>query len=258
MLKKVSRLTDYFCNDTVSQTTELLAMNEPAEKINTKEALLEAAKELFTLKGYSAVSTREIADTAGVNLGAIQYHFGSKAQLFVESVLSLMEERKKNLDLYIQNSPAPEDKVQAAEALCKYIDLVLYEMCHPKGPDTCRIMHREVHGASSQDPELYEPLVSSVTEQFIRPMDEYLRMLIGTLKPDASEQELWIYAQSTIGQCLYYVTHRPFAQRLRGEDLARKDNISNLSKQICEFTLRGLGLAEDRVRHTLKICYGEE
>ncbi|MEZ0275298.1 MAG: TetR/AcrR family transcriptional regulator, partial [Roseimicrobium sp.] len=50
----------------------------------TKRAILDAAEDLFAERGIDATSVRDITQTAGVNLGAIHYHFGSKNELIVE------------------------------------------------------------------------------------------------------------------------------------------------------------------------------
>jgi len=47
---------------------------------NTKERILIASEFLLVHKG-SAISTRAIADTAGVNIAAVNYHFGAKDRL---------------------------------------------------------------------------------------------------------------------------------------------------------------------------------
>lgn len=48
---------------------------------NTREALLEAAERLFSQRGYSAVSLREIASEARANVGSLTYHFQNKTGL---------------------------------------------------------------------------------------------------------------------------------------------------------------------------------
>jgi len=52
----------------------------------TQERILTAAERLFAQHGIDAVSTRDIIDAAGVNGGAIHYHFGSREQLIVALV----------------------------------------------------------------------------------------------------------------------------------------------------------------------------
>ena len=58
-----------------------------ARKAETSTTLLEAAKKVLHQKGYSGLSTREVAAAAGVPLSQIHYHFGSKQGL----VLALFE-----------------------------------------------------------------------------------------------------------------------------------------------------------------------
>jgi len=49
----------------------------------TRTALLAAARRVFALRGYDGASVRDITREAGVNLGAVTYHFGSKRALYV-------------------------------------------------------------------------------------------------------------------------------------------------------------------------------
>lgn len=48
----------------------------------TRQALLEAASELFGTKGYDRTSLREIGERAGVDAALIARYFGSKVQLY--------------------------------------------------------------------------------------------------------------------------------------------------------------------------------
>lgn len=48
----------------------------------TRERLLLTGLRLFAQRGFSATSTREIAQAAGANVAAIAYHFGDKAGLY--------------------------------------------------------------------------------------------------------------------------------------------------------------------------------
>lgn len=48
---------------------------------DSRQALIDAARELFAGNGYDEVSIKRIADAAGVNPAMIQYHFGGKSGL---------------------------------------------------------------------------------------------------------------------------------------------------------------------------------
>src|SRR5512134_142774 len=49
---------------------------------DTKTRILDAAEELFMEHGFEATSLRSLTASAGVNLAAVNYHFGSKEELF--------------------------------------------------------------------------------------------------------------------------------------------------------------------------------
>ena len=58
--------------------------------MNTSTKILEAARRCLLADGFAALSTRKVAEDAGVPLSQIHYHFGSKEEL----ILSLL--RKEN------------------------------------------------------------------------------------------------------------------------------------------------------------------
>ncbi|EWY39597.1 TetR family transcriptional regulator [Skermanella stibiiresistens SB22] len=49
----------------------------------TKEIILDTAERLFAERSFASVSLREITAAAGVNLAAVNYHFGSKDALLL-------------------------------------------------------------------------------------------------------------------------------------------------------------------------------
>jgi len=50
----------------------------------TKERLVGAATMLFAERGFHGTTIRDIAERAGVNVAAGNYHFGSKKRLYLE------------------------------------------------------------------------------------------------------------------------------------------------------------------------------
>lgn len=52
----------------------------------THDRILDAAERLFASEGFSGASLRMITRQAGVNLAAVNYHFGSKEALYLEVV----------------------------------------------------------------------------------------------------------------------------------------------------------------------------
>jgi AcrR family transcriptional regulator len=70
---------------------------------HTRGAILSAAERLYADRGFGDVTLRDIVAAAGVNLAAVNYHFGSKdeliAELFVTRSLATNRERLNELKL---------------------------------------------------------------------------------------------------------------------------------------------------------------
>ena len=54
----------------------------PLKEASAEEKIKEAARKLFTQKGFAATRTRDIAEEAGINLALLNYYFRSKQKLF--------------------------------------------------------------------------------------------------------------------------------------------------------------------------------
>lgn len=59
-----------------------MAKKVKIDESSTEEKFLEAARIVFTKKGYEATKTRDIAEQAGLNLALLNYYFRSKEKLF--------------------------------------------------------------------------------------------------------------------------------------------------------------------------------
>ena len=58
---------------------------DPRSEAATREALLDAAEALFARFGFDGTSLRQITTQAKANLASVNYHFGSKEKLFLET-----------------------------------------------------------------------------------------------------------------------------------------------------------------------------
>ncbi|MCE0493724.1 TetR/AcrR family transcriptional regulator [Vibrio salinus] len=84
-------------------------MSRPKGETQTRNNLIDAAKDCFTQLGYERVSTRQIARRAGVDAAMIRYYFGSKAGLFeamvLETIEPVLQTLQKRHDLLKTNDP---------------------------------------------------------------------------------------------------------------------------------------------------------
>jgi AcrR family transcriptional regulator len=90
-----------------------------AAAVGTRVLILEAARSRLLADGYAGLSTRKVADQAGVPLSQLHYYFGSKQGL----ILALFEqENQRRLErqrrLYAQDAPL----WQRYERACDYLE----------------------------------------------------------------------------------------------------------------------------------------
>jgi TetR/AcrR family transcriptional regulator, cholesterol catabolism regulator len=65
----------------------------PAGDRETRQQILEAARELFLARGYKGVSMKEVAEEVQVTSAALYYHFpGGKQDLFFSIIQTMLEE----------------------------------------------------------------------------------------------------------------------------------------------------------------------
>ena len=73
---------------------------------DTKQRILEKSLELFSAKGYDAVSVGEIAKAVGIKAPSLYNHFPSKQAIFdaiVESTAAHYEKDTGRIDIHVQN-----------------------------------------------------------------------------------------------------------------------------------------------------------
>jgi len=75
----------------------------------TRDALMNAATELFAARGFDGTKVEQIADKAGANKALISYHFGGKQGLYNEILAATFTEASRRFRA-IEESEAPADE----------------------------------------------------------------------------------------------------------------------------------------------------
>lgn len=81
------------------------------KKTNTKEKILDAALDLFSVKGYDGVSVKEIAGAVGIKDSSLYKHFNSKQQIFDMLMDEMDSKFEETVNLY--NIPSGEARDNA-------------------------------------------------------------------------------------------------------------------------------------------------
>src|SRR6266568_5066457 len=92
---------------------------EITESHATRTVLLDAAERLFAENGVEGTSVRDITKAAGVNLGAINYHFGTKERLALEVFARRLEpvNRERIARLDALEEAATDGKLKAEQII---------------------------------------------------------------------------------------------------------------------------------------------
>jgi AcrR family transcriptional regulator len=112
----------------------------------TRLRVLDTAERLFADKGLGAVSVRDITQAAGVNLGAINYHFGTKealiAEVFERRLIPLNQARLAQLDAL--EKVAGRKALKVEEVLDTFIRPAFEQAQNPGqgGLNFCKLMGR--------------------------------------------------------------------------------------------------------------------
>jgi AcrR family transcriptional regulator len=99
----------------VDRPTEVV---QRARTAATRETILDAARRRLLQDGFARMSTRSVAEAAGVPLSQLHYHFGSKQQL----ILSLLEAENarrlaRQTAMYAEDRPLWQRYEQACDFL---------------------------------------------------------------------------------------------------------------------------------------------
>lgn len=178
------------------------------QDLSTKEKIFRAAVSVFAARGFAAATVREICARAGVNIAAVNYHYGSKEKLYAE-VLDMVFAGSAQRPRAARATPAggsPEDRLAAfIRAFVRNI----YLTC--EGYDDCELGAIFLHEMAKPSPGL-----ARIVERYIAPDAAVLRGLLREiLGPAAPEDLIWACGGSIVAQALYYCTIGPIVQILR-------------------------------------------
>jgi TetR/AcrR family transcriptional regulator len=109
-----------------------------------REELMRAALKLFTQRGYSATTVRELVKEAGVTKPALYYHFGSKERLFLELMRTHFNRIEALFDTY------PEGEGDVRNRLMAFLDRSFLHV--QQNRDFIRLMHAVYFGPPGEAP----------------------------------------------------------------------------------------------------------
>lgn len=211
---------------------------------DTRERLLDAASTLFAATGFHGATVREIAQAAGANVAAANYHFGSKEALYLEVLRTQFSAIRSRL---AKRAPVPGDEVLARlprAGLERLVALRLTTMLEvlvgPPASVYGQLIQREMCDPSAALPH--------IVDEFIRPQMEEMRAVYRHLYPTLTVAEIDRCSFSMVGQVVFYHVMRPAVLRFMGRDGYPRGFGQKLAEHILEFSLGGMDRLAARSR----------
>lgn len=145
---------------------------------DTQIKIVEAAEIEFAEMGYGGASIREITKRAGVNIAAINYHFGSKEVLFKEMVRYRIEPiNRLRIDMLEKAQKENDSKPLRIEKVVDFIVRpLLSELISERGSDFrfMRAMGKAMSEERTFMKELHQDILKEIVAKFSKAIAESL------------------------------------------------------------------------------------
>jgi TetR/AcrR family transcriptional regulator, regulator of cefoperazone and chloramphenicol sensitivity len=209
------------------------------ETDSKRQRILEAAGSVFAKKGFDGATVREICQLAGTNVASVNYYFGDKHRLYVETVTWAHANRMQRFTLPDWPAGTP-----AESRLRDFIKVFLERLFYTtEQPWHCELMMREL----AHPTEACEQVVRS----FIRDQFTLLQAILSELVPAGlPELKRHLIAFGIVGQCLHYRIAEPVIRLLVPAEEFSTYKVQLLADHITNWTLAALGH-----QPTLKVAY---
>lgn len=208
----------------------------PAAGADTRRRLLDAAGERFAALGFRGATVREIAERAGANLAAANYHFGSKEALYLEVARERFAALERRLVEQGAGS-AGEDELagRSREELEELLRARLGTMLRSFLEDD------PIHAALMQR-ELLDPsdALQVIVRRWVLPLRGAIERLLARLAPELTAAELQRSSFSAVGQVAFYLTHRPALLLMMERRSWPRGFVDEVADHVSEFTLGGI------------------
>jgi AcrR family transcriptional regulator len=164
-----------------------------ADTDSTKDRILLTAGPIFASKGYRGTTVREICEQAKVNIASINYYFGDKQNLYIETVVMARQMRVKQVPY-----PKWDETTPPEVKLRDFVSLLLRRLVAMQDePWQVRLLMREILQPTQACRHLVEEYFRPFFETLCTVVDE----LVGFRLADFHRNQIGF---SIIGQCLYY------------------------------------------------------
>jgi AcrR family transcriptional regulator len=200
--------------------------SKPAKESSTEERIKEAARKLFTQKGFAATRTRDIAEEAGINLALLNYYFRSKQKLFDLVMLENFQQFIKGITVNFMDETLTFDQ-RIERIVAAYVDMLT------RLPDLPMFILNEIRGNPSK--------IAAKLNIEIAPMRQHMfKQLIASNKEGKTNLEPFHFIANLIGLTVFPFVGRPILQRVTDVTDEEFEHYMQARKELVPIWLRAM------------------
>jgi AcrR family transcriptional regulator len=182
--------------------------DQPDRRLN----ILLAAEKLFALRGYHAVSIRDIAAEAEVPLALVGYYYGAKHELYLAIMQSWSGNTEVRLERLREATAEPDRSLRLEGILDAFIAPLAALHASPEGQYFALMAARDLAAPT--------PEADAAQREFFDPMAHAFIDALMTTAPHATRgQVAWCY-QFMLGAMLHFLSDRRVERLSKGENQA--------------------------------------
>jgi AcrR family transcriptional regulator len=186
-------------------------MRRPAPvRPDRRQAILLAAEKLFALRGYHAVTIRQIAEEAGVPLALVGYYFGQKHELFHAIFEDWRHTIDERLALLRQARASAAEGDALRRIVAAFVEPVLQIRASAEGESYALLVARELAYRTPEAERVLADFFDPMAHAFI---DELHRACPGNPRAQAA----WAY-QFALGALIHHISDHRVQRLSRGRN----------------------------------------
>ncbi len=203
--------------------------------LDTRQRILKAAEQFYAERGVDGTSMRRLTEAAGVNLAAVNYHFGSKKalmwEMFRARIVPVNKERLRLLDEVLAQPGGP-----TLESIFNALIKPMFDSA--KGTDGADVIYLRMIGRVLSESEEF---LHQLSEEFFVDISRRFMEALALIRPDLPEEELaWRFhfcIATMLGALVKHHSMKCGCVQLDGSDL------DNACRRLVDFISAGFDCA---------------
>ena len=198
----------------------------PKRKLSTREQLIKVSGKLFADNGFKGTSIKMIASQSKQNIASVNYHFGSKENLYVEVlkvVLAAIGSQEEPETKYKNKKEAITDAQEFISSRCNIF-------LNPEIP----AWYGALFNRAVNEPN---PKFQKMVHEFIQPGMNRLQNIAQSVKKSLTDEQAYLWACSVMGQIVLFVTNKKLVLITQKTDNYTPEFVEAISNHITDMSI---------------------